>query len=458
MDNNYNSVGIPKFIKIGQTKRCIVWSVDDGWFEGGKEDFELPITESLEIDLDFNGNLQDILLKINDLKIFAREEKIAIPLSLELEYLETVTLLCNDYQDLQLCLCNFEYFERNFEEINKIGDFILLDIYYATLELSNTKTNDFYGVDLLYNLLDGSSPKANTVFLTVAPGKVTEYQGECWRAGSRLINENNLKITAARKSDAAQRLKLLFDSTKLTTGCMAQIFKIAHCLEQSTDDKIGHASNYEDICNLPGDWPLREAILESRHYKSFTAIYYWKEARNIKASIFIEHLNYFGFEVRSDLSSQFLKMPIYPGGIFIAHIGLFLKCLMEDQNSTNLVLNLTVKENESILTIPLDYEEAEIFDDAIIVGGGKLVDKFRSLMACKKEFLFEYFGSNTEKISFLDKWQHPNRAKGEGTTKYKRALKEYSIDIDHNAKSACLNLSWEYTLDISKSMEEGNSN
>ena len=411
---------------IGEGNRFAIWAVDDAWFEGSEDNAPICFEINLEEKETFDSLNKKISFRDKDNK-----ESGKVGLIGDFKYLKLLLKMCSE-KGIQLILCNFEYFEENFNKINESHNAVLLDVSYE--KYNDSTISNSYGIHLIVQLLGMGKPQAEIFFVTGYPIKVKEtLDYNQWDNDWRIRN-----FLCTSKTNPERDLQSLFKSfSKIDYTEYLETF--SRSLKLSNQDSFSHPNDSK--INIPSNFLLYDNFTNDE--ESFKSLYYYDEKtshgkgdRNLSLSIFINHLKYACIDVVNNKSeTDIVRLPIQPGI-------LFLICFVEFIYSLNIksITQISIQAglDKCVIEIPLNKDKALVFKEAISTGGGQLTECFRSLIACKKDVLQKYLNYDSI-IEISSKWTYPKLLSEVGSKIYKQLI-EFKFDLERNI----LILSWKY--------------
>ena len=390
-----------KQVSFGSESWASVWSIDDAWFEGFGAVNSGSIEEEIKLTA-CNSNYDQLLAAIDE-RTTKSEVYGEVKLKTEIEYLRVLAQLCKE-NNLRLRLCNFEYFETNYdEEINWGKTAVLLDVNYANFQRSDKKsssgelfTANDYGVFLLAKMLDGERSRAEIFFVTSFGGTVEKVlvdhrKTEKWWLLRTIpvISKASMEITEG----ISLQDELSYFVKHFKQGIERDPIKeFSQALIYAQSENLSHPEPADMSLMIPSWFPLRDAFLKDvvDGSDSFKALYHVeggasrKGKRNLLTFIFKRHLEYSGVKL-STREANF-RLPVNPGMLFILCLLDLHRTLGVNDESLQLEIEQNGNRGLARMEIPLRSDESTKFESAYYCRDkrrGAAVSALRRLLACK---------------------------------------------------------------------------
>jgi hypothetical protein len=430
----------------GQT----VWSVDDAWFSQdnaaatGLVDFYCSGSLGLEM-TDFVGQPATTFSRMSQ----ALERLLSISDSgTESRFMGDFPVLselvsqCENHR-VRLALCDFEYFEKHFRQIDRQTSAVLLDVHNAHLD------DNSHGVVLLHKLLEGRRFKGDIFFFTARKEETLERieanaTDDTWwplryvplvvkgdPSGGEAAFSRDLAafLRYFRQGDHREPLRFLLDS-----AIRAQEFP--------------HPSDGQ-LETLLDFFPLQAEHVRAGA-ESFKALYYDDPAskkgtgvgtREIKPNFLRELLAYAGVELTCAPSvSTNLRLPASPGVLFIFNLVRFCHSFdSPDSRKVSLKTERLAQPRREKATLTLCVPDARALEAAWMLdrGGGTSTSCFRDLLGCSEEALTTLCRTEAEK-SIVRSWANESRLGRRSSVPLVRIRPRFS---DENT---CVAIEWEF--------------
>jgi len=428
---------------IGQTHLPSIWSVDDAWFEGVGHFLSINDELGLEQNVIYRESdllkcylaFDELFNKIEERKAYSQQEINSFG---DFIYLQELSKLCSLHH-LGLVLCNFEYLDGYFSEIDTVNNAILVDVNYSNAERGGAEN---YGIRLLANLLNGKRPRADIFFVTSYPHEIET---------TRRSNRENSKWWIMRSIpyvSKGEKLHLELDAFVkfFLEKVQRDIFRdLSDSLVQANQENFSHPESIER--DIPENFIFKEYFLyESNRYlarESFKGLYHYNSGtldglgeRQISLPILRKYFNFCGIhlDITTD-SHSWLFLPVQPGILFLLNLLKYLSALEESQVA--LTINSQNDYQQATLEVPLNLNKnPEALKMAIVTGGGQATEFFRHLLACRKNTFLNSASNRDSAQKCATLWKRPEPLNF--TTVYK-AL----VDYEFTEKSLTIYWGWE---------------
>jgi hypothetical protein len=372
-----------------------VWAIDDGWFTG-----EQSLDAKLNLAISISGKLGELNDAIAGKTTFDRN----------FTYLKTLLEFCLQHE-LSLGLGSFEYFSREFTQIDGYQSAVLLDVRYP-VKGEDQKLAATYGVYLLHKLLNGKRPKSETY-----PDNVLELLEERRDTPSwwPLLNS---RVMSKLDPNLKNLLNPFFENFASRGNVEDRFCELARCLihERRAGDDHTHPQDAEELRTNHQHIPLLASFLnvedieKGTGVESYSALYHTSIATHltkkpgvypISTQVFDEHCRYLGVRVDVKENRRF-RLPIQPGLVFILFFCRFVLSLKAPQPTPTLSFIREGNEERAILSINLKDNRAF---RASVLGSeeqGRATRWFKRMLRGEGKFVFKLADYDYASVPWLE--------------------------------------------------------
>lgn len=322
-----------------------VCSVDDAWFEGGKD------YEALFAQFELGGIHKQSKSLSRLLEIL--ETRPALMGTGDAQYLKAVADQCSKH-GFKLFLCNFEGLRAHWNELNCKGTSILLDLNYE--KCPEGEVAQQHGLHLIHELLDGQRPYADVFIVTGAPKTFHDKLAE------QDLDSSWWPIRSFPVVSKATTTILQHDLECFTTYFKqgnrgSPIAELLRILVRPDLKEWSHPAKFDWV---PRDLPFRS--LYEDNLSAIKALFHHQQQYTdradyfIPASVLASLLSTSGFRVLSPPKGPLeIRLPLAPFGIlWVAQVWDFLYWLTE-QKKADQDGNLQINEKGFVsILVPLN--------------------------------------------------------------------------------------------------------
>lgn len=441
----------PDIVYIEKKYKQTIYSVDDAWFEGvpmSQIEDAAYMSVQQTVDICNEMGLTELITEIDSM---TNEGFDFGYLKSDITYLKLLSSAC-EANKINLALCNFEYFEKEFDQLNQHDNAFLLDINYTL------KNEENYGIHLLIRLLQGYRPSAEIVFVTGMGYDIIE-------STIKDSSEDDSKKWIVR----SRPMILKYPEEKL--GCEINCFinywlhhyksvgllygsfvEIVNANVNGEKGKLMHPEGNDllsdDAKKIHHCIPLINEFLsgDEPDNDSFKALYNAKERKSfypISQRILEEHFKYIGLNVK-EISSSDAEKPIkipQPGIFFL----ILLKYFIIHADIT-VIDNISYDNKNQTGTITLKLREPIEFKIALeaSLNFGESIASLKMLLSGYfKDFLAKLKLPKPHDDKMID-WQMGDANKYEPGVDAKRNYHFSGLKYDIEESNKTLKIMWEW--------------